>query len=249
MSAFDTFLNARDSTIRNGERAADRMDEVRRQNALRTAGQAYAGGDNTAGRNALLGSGMLNEAVAMDASGARQAQVARETQEADRERHASAVVAGAQGLRRMPAEQRWQVYQARVLPYLRQAGVGDDVLSQITEDNMGDADLDSVILMSGGEAAQPRYLQGQRGAIDAIDPYTGAIVSVRQAAREEAPNGYRWTPSGALEAIPGGPADPRQAGTLAGAKRAPKSAGRGRSSGGSSSAASRSFTPSSIQWD
>jgi hypothetical protein len=48
-----------------------------------------------------------------------------------------------------------------------------------------------------------------------------------------APPGYRWTPDGSLQAIPGGPADPKQAGSLAGAKRAPP---RGRSGSGGSQA-------------
>lgn len=49
------------------------------------------------------------------------------------------------------------------------------------------------------------------------------------------PPGYRWTEGGALEAIPGGPADPRQAGKLAGAKRAPPKPRK--AAGGSSAAA------------
>jgi len=246
MSAFDTFRAMRDSGIRNSEAAAEAISQGLRQNALNQAGRAYASGDNAAGRNALMNRGMLDEAMGMDANLARQAQATSQAQAADRERHAAAVIAGAQGLRRLPMEQRWQAYQARVAPYLKQSGVGDDLLSQITEANMGDADLDSVIMMSGGETPQPRYLQGSRGAIDAIDPYTGALTSVRAADREAAPNGYRWSASGALEAIPGGPADPRQAGTLAGAKRAPA---RPRASSRSSGIPNRSFSASSIQWD
>lgn len=63
-----------------------------------------------------------------------------------------------------------------------------------------------------------------------------------------APPGYRWTTDGALEAIPGGPADPSVAGRLAGSKRAPK-AGRARSGGApASGGVNYGSDPSGPQW-
>lgn len=233
MSGFDIWGGVAQGADLARQRQADALANQNR-NVLREAGQAYAGGNATDARNALLNGGMINEALQLgryDQQAQRQATV---DQQAQRDRHFATLVAGAQGLRRLPAEQRWQAYQTRVLPILQQDGVEQSVIGMITPDSLNDTDLDSLITAAGGEVAQPRYLQGQRGALDVIDPYTGQVSNVRPAAREDAPNGYRWSANGALEAIPGGPADPRTAGALASSKRAPKS---GRSGGGSSGAA------------
>lgn len=245
MSAFDTYRMMRDSTLQNNRMAERDMLEAEQRSALKAAGQAYAGGDAAGARNALLTGGMIDEGLALGRYDQQARQQSMAQQEATRERQRAALIAGAQGLRRLPAEQRWQAYQTRVLPILQEEGLGDDVLSQISEQVMGDADLDSVILMSGGDLAQPRYLQGQRGALDVIDPYTQEIRSVREAAPNDAPAGYRWAADGSLEAIRGGPADPRQAGTLAASRRAPR-----QSSGSSgSSRQSSPAVPAGRPWE
>lgn len=241
MSAFDTYRMMRDSTIQNNRMAEQDALEADRRNALSRAGKIYAAGDATGARNALLDRGMIDEGLQIERYDRQSQAQAREQQQAQRERQKAALVASAQGLRRLPMDQRWQAYQTRVLPVLQSEGVGQDILSQITDQVMTDADLDAVIMMSGGEVQQPRIIQGQRGALDVIDPYTQEIRNVRQAARDDAPNGYRWTEDGSLEPIKGGPADPRQAGTLAASRRAPRS--NSSRSGGSSSA--RSAAPRS----
>lgn len=250
MSAFDTYRQMRDSTLQNNRLAEQDLLREQDRNALRMAGTQYATGDATGARNALLSNGMIDEGLQLgryDQQAARQSTL---DEQAKRDRHFATLVAGAQGLRRLPAEQRWQAYQSRVLPILQQDGVDQSVISMITPDSLNDMDLDSLITAAGGEVEQPRYLQGQRGALDRIDPYTGDLINVRQAAREDAPNGYRWTADGALEPIQGGPADPRTAGALAASRRAPK-AGRsgGRSSSGSARSSSPAAAPAGRPWE
>lgn len=240
MSAFDTFLNARDSTIRNGERAADRMEEVRRQNALRTAGQAYAGGDNTTGRNALLGSGMLNEVVAMDTSQARQAEAARETEEAMMARKKATLLAAADGLLRLPEDQRAQAFSTRISPYLQQNGMGD-IVQMITPEVLSDGELQSFIVSMGGQVQKPETFNTRTGVVER-DPYTGAYREGYAVERDPLEQELVQARIAATRAQVG-----QREAAAAKSRRPPA----GRSSGGSASrsAPARSFTPSSIQWD
>lgn len=227
MSAFDTFLAARDSTLRNGERTQQRMDEVRRQNALRTAGQAYAGGDQAAGRNALLESGMLDEAVQMDAAQARQAQAAREMEEADVARKRATLIAAADGLLRLPADQRERAFQTRVAPYLQQNGMGD-VAGMITPDVLTDGELQSFIVGMGGEVMKPETFNTRTGVVER-DPYTGAYRQGYAVEPDPLDQEYRRAQIEATRAQVG----QRQASASASAARAAKTRSGGSSGSGS----------------
>lgn len=166
MSAFDTYIAARDSVLRNDERRQAAAEERRQRNALQGAGRSLAGGDASGARNALYEAGMLDQGMAIDRG-------QRQMDQDARERQGAAFIAGAQGLRRLAPEERWQAYESRVAPYLRQMGVGDDVLGQITAEVMDDASLDSVIMMRGGEVEQPKTFQTRTGIVER-DPRTGA---------------------------------------------------------------------------
>lgn len=76
-------------------------------------------------------------------------------------------------------------------------------------------------LIQMGMPQQPK-LFNTSDAIISIDPGTGAARTLYSDAPKErpAPAGYRWE-GDRLVFIPGGPADPRTAGGLAGARRAP----------------------------
>lgn len=71
-----------------------------------------------------------------------------------------------------------------------------------------------------------KTFQTKGGDIVSVDG-DGAEVIYDNPNDATAPPGYRFTPDGNLQAIPGGPADPRQAGALAGSKRAPRVGRRG----------------------
>ena len=68
-----------------------------------------------------------------------------------------------------------------------------------------------------------QYVRGENGEIVSVNKATGEVDVIREGTPDapSVPAGYRMRPDGNLEFIPGGPADPRQAGTLAGVKRAP----------------------------
>lgn len=134
MSAFDTYRQMRDSTLRNGENA--RAEE--QQNALlaarQQAGAAISGGDWKTGSNALFGAGDISGGISVgNAQRLNTAADLKSTSDA-RDRHRETLVAGAQGLRYLPADQRWQAYQSRVLPVLQQEGIDAGTLAMITQD-------------------------------------------------------------------------------------------------------------------
>lgn len=240
--AFQTYVDARDSVLRNAERQRAEQMQMQDRNAMVAAGQSIAGGDYAGGQNALLNAGMIGDAMGVQRHQAQQQQTQMREQEQMRERQRGALVEGATALRYLPADQRWAAYQSRVLPTLRQAGIGDDILGQINDQVMSDSELDMVIAMAGGEVQRPTAFNTAQGIIER-DPYSGAYSQGYAIERQPPapPPGYRQTASGDLEYIPGGPADPRQAGGLAASRRAPKTGGRSSgqaSSGGVSRGAS-----------
>lgn len=246
MAAYDTFLRAQGAAVNVGDRRRAEAEDLRQRNALLQAGQAYAGGDFAGAQSALAMSGNLEGAMAMQDRMDRGRREGQAEAEAQQTRQRETLIRGARALRYLPADQRWSAYQTRILPELRRQGFSPELLAEITAQTMDDRSLDSVISSQGGEVAQPRYLQGQRGALDAVDPYTGAISPIREPQRQEPPSGYRWGANGGLEFIPGGPADPKVAAPLATARRAPPRPG---AAGGGSGGSSTSQAPAGRPWE
>lgn len=239
MSAFDTYRMMRDSTLRNGESA---RDEEAQQNALlarQQAGGMIAGGDLTGGANALLGAGDVSGGLDVINYGRRQDAAGIAAQRAGEDRQRATVLAGAQGLMRLPEEQWLPAFTSQVAPALEEVGLGH-LVGQIAQDGITRQELEAVIASLGGEIEDPRVLQGQRGAVDLYDPYSRSITNVRPAAAEEAPNGYRWAQDGSLQAIRGGPADPQVVSSRAAAGRAPP---RARAAGGAPRASGAQRSP------
>lgn len=224
------------------------------------AGRAYATGDRDGVRSALGGAGLVGDAMAFDnsmltrdANAAAAATTAEDREIEAQGRRRATVIAAARGLRNLPTpEERWTAFNSRAVPMLREAGVGDDVIGQMTPDMMDDRTLDSVIAQYGGEVERGTPMSVGNGRVIRPDPYTGAVEEISPAQAPPAPAHYRWAADGTLEPIPGGAADPQQAGSLAASRRAPPRGRSGSRGGGSSSgsgARSRSFDAGSIQWD
>ena len=67
---------------------------------------------------------------------------------------------------------------------------------------------------------KPQYVEGPDGIYEIMGGQSRRIQDYPQQPKP-APPGYAWGQDGSLHYIPGGPADPRVAGTLAGSRRAP----------------------------
>lgn len=250
MSAFDTYRQMRDSTLRNGENARQEEQRNALLGAQQQAGAALGSGDYAGGANALFGAGDIDGGLQVQQRQRTNAASDLTTQQAAQDRQKAALVSGAQSLRYLPPEQRWAAYQSQVLPGLQREGLTPDILGSISQDHMGDADLDSVIALAGGEVERGTPINAGNGRIVRPDPYTGQMVELSPAQDPSAPAGYRWTDDHNLELIPGGPADPTVRGSQAAATRAPRRGGGGgsRPSGGSARPAAPAGRPWERSW-
>lgn len=199
--------------------------------ARRRAGSAMAAGDRAGARNALGGAGMLDEVAAMDTADRQARREETEAEQATREQMRQFLLRGTTALRQAPEAQRGQIYQM-LRPTLEQI-YPPDVLQQIDRAHLTDDSLDALLSSLGGERPQARYIQGARGALDRIDPYTDELTNIRQPGRDDPPTGYRWKEDGTLELIPG---YVQGVDAVSDARRAPP---RARSGGASSGGAGR----------
>lgn len=101
---------------------------------------------------------------------------------------------------------------------------------------------------------QPTYERGEDGYYEMRQGVAPKLVSKFAEKPREAPSGYRWSADGTgLEAIPGGPGDPKVIDLLAGLRREaivsrpiaarPRAGGGGRSSASGSTGLPPGFTP------
>lgn len=131
-------------------------------------------------------------------------------------------------LRGMPEQEAVAAYEA-LKPALIARGMPADQVNGFipTAENI------DTLLLSLAEfekAVEPKLFSTRDGIVAVAPGEDGAMAGelVYDVAGEtDAPTGYRWTDSGDLAVIPGGPADPRVAGALAGSKRAPRRGGSG----------------------
>ena len=244
MSAFDTYRQMRDSTLQNNRLAEQDLLREQDRNALRMAGKQYATGDATGARNALLSNGMIDEGLQLGRYDQQASRQATQDAQAQRDRHFATLVAGAQGLRRLPAEQRWQAYQSRVLPILQQDGVDQSVLSMITPESLGDMDLDSLITAAGGEVAKAETYNTRTGVVER-DPYTGDYTVGYAVAPDPLEQELLQARIDATRAQVG----QRQASASAASARAAKTRSGGRSSSGSARSSSPAAAPAGRPWE
>lgn len=170
---YQAYTQARDASLRNLDSSLNALDEGRQARVSQAAGNALQSGDYSGASAAMFEGGNVAGGLAIQTAG-------RTAQTADRERTATALVAGVAGLQAIPeGPERLAAFQQRVLPFWRQSGLTDEQLAQIDPNtHLTDAFLNSLTAQYGGE-------------------------------RQAAPSGYRWRPDGTQEAVPGGPEDPK----------------------------------------
>lgn len=252
---YEAFTGAQRMAIQNGQAAREEMRTSQDRNALSQATQAYVGGDVTGARNALAANGNLDGVMALDRNTATTAATQRTTRLADEERAKATVLAGAQGLLRLPEEQWLPTFTSRVAPALLEVGIDQPTIDQILQGGISRQELEFVVTSLGGEteSAFANDRSGPNGSI--IRPGSdGRYSEVSPGAanpREGIPSGWERQPDGSIAPMRGyteGRSD------IAGATRAPPRARAGRSGGGSrssgsGSAPSRNYSATAIQWD
>lgn len=145
-------------------------------------------------------------------------QAQRTAQVSEQERALKAKQAFAEAIVHVPPERRAGVYDAigSIMP-----GVDAQTLESLRghiQDN------DFWRALSGKFSEELKVVAPGGAAIN----NEGKVLYQAPSAEPKAPAGYRPAANGALEAIPGGPADPRVAGSLAGARRKPGGGGASR---------------------
>lgn len=197
------------------------------QGTRNQAGRAYAEGDARGASNALARGGMVQEAADLDYRGQQREGLISDQERAAASERTTILMRGVQALQTVPYEQRAQVWE-QIAPSL-EGLMPPEIIQQLGAADKSDQNL-SAFGAAIGQEAERLQLFSTRDGIVGVDP-RGEARMVHEVAPEEpnAPAGYRWTADGALEVIPGGPADPRVVGARAAAGRAPA---RPRSSGG-----------------
>lgn len=225
----EAFERARNGLMQVGEQRREYRANQAERATNQAAGNALQAGDYGAASSALFAGGNLQGGMAVQNAG-------RGAQTADRDQQRSAIAAAVTGLLHVPEAERGVMLQSRIAPLFKQLGMGE-YLSQITPQDLTDGSLRGLAASMGGEVETGSYMNAGNGRIVQTRPYGAGVDEVYAApqAGPTPPAGYRYTPDGSLEAIPGGPADPRVIGSRAAAGRAPprfRSGGGGRSGGG-----------------
>lgn len=159
---YEAFTNARDARLRNIDSSMRALEEGRQAVVSRNVGNALGSGDFNAAARAAYQGGDVGTGLTIQNAGRTQE---RET----RERQKSALAAAAAGLLQMPEANRAQVFQGVLAPRLRQEGVPDEWIGQITPEVLTDAQLRGFVAAIGGEA--PAAPSGYRWTADGRQEY------------------------------------------------------------------------------
>lgn len=217
------YWNSYNNALAAGQTSIDAYEQGQQRRLAGQAGNALAQGDYGAASGALYRGGDLNGGMRVDQMGQQRQQQAAQVQAQGMDQRREGLKQAATAIRSAPAEQRAQVYQATIRPTLMQLGMPPELLAEIDRSPMDDVSLDAFISALGAEADKYQLFQTRGGDIVRV-PVGGGQGGLAYDAPDQPeapPTGYRWGPDGTLEAIPGGPADPRVAGARAAATRAP----------------------------
>ena len=216
--------------------------------ARRQAGNALAGGNYQGAQDALYGRGMLDEGLAVQQRqfGVQDREMGQQTAQAEAEKKASGeraqqAIGILTRMKTLPPEQLDGAYQSFLRPFLEQT-LTPEMMAQVDSAPKTPENVDLLLTAMGAEVEKLTGVSLGRGGYGAFNPTAGTLEVLREPMQEpEAPPaGYRWTESGDLAVINGGPADPRVAGALAGSKRAPPRPRAPGGSGGGGAASSMS---------
>jgi hypothetical protein len=223
--------------------------------ARRVAGNALAGGNTAGAMSALGGAGDLQGQRVLQSDMTAEADAMRERESAERTEKLKFILQGAEGLLQAPPDQRREIYTKTLRPVLEQMGYPPEVLAQLDDADMSDAQLRSLVTAVGGEVGAVTANDRMSGGnVIRPDRYTGEYATVYDApaAAPNIPTGWMLNEDGSVQPRPG---LIEGQGRLAAAGRAPPRPRSGRVGGsarpGSSGAARPAppVNPSTVRWD
>lgn len=220
------------------------------QRTRNQAGRAYADGDARGAANALAEGGMVQDAADLEYRGQQREALMSAEDRRVVEQRTTALMRGLQALRGVPYEQRNQVFE-QMAPMLGEI-MPAEAIEQLRSADKSDAALGAFGTALGAEAEKLQLFQLPNG---------GDIVGVSQATGRERSRiagpgpdpldqEYRRAQIAATRAlVPQREASAGAANARAARSARPSGGGGSRSSGGGAPARTRTFSPSSVQWD
>lgn len=237
------YWNSYNNALAAGQTSVDAYEQGQQRRLAGQAGNALAQGDYGAASGALYRGGDLTGGMRVDQMGQQRQQQTAMAQAQGMDQRREGLKQAATAIRRAPAEQRAQVYQATIRPTLQQLGMPDDLLMQIDQSPMDDASLDAFISALGGEQPGVKYMNTPQGVVAIRDgEMSGQLAyeapdKAQEPEYVEGPDGiYERTPEGWKKVANFGPA-PRTF-----APQRP-------SGGGARPAPAGRVDPSAIDWD
>lgn len=185
-------------------------------------------------RNALLANGdfdTVNDLTGYEQQQAQEQRRVEAAKAAQADRTKGEVLGVAESLYMTPDDQLMPAFDAQGVPALLRAGVPQQVIDQAKADGkITKREIAQFIVQLGGDAPQSQGVNLGGGGYGSYDPMTNSFTELRAPSAPKPPPGYAWGQDGqSLIPLPGGPADPRQAGAVAASRRAPRRSGGGSS--------------------
>lgn len=197
------YWNGYNNALAAGQTSIDAFEQGQQRRLAGQAGNALAQGDYGAASGALYRGGDLTGGMQVDQMGQQRQQQAAQAQAQGMDQRREGLKQAATAIRRTPAEQRAQVYQATIRPTLQQLGMPDELLMQIDQSPMDDASLDAFISALGGEQPGVKYMNTAQGVVAIRDGEMSGQLAFETPGKPQEPE-YVEGPDGIYERTPEG---------------------------------------------
>jgi hypothetical protein len=166
--------------IRARQSGYDYQQGLTNQVANLRAGSALGSGDYAGAASALGRAGMIPETIQVQNAVRQQAAAARQISDDERDQQKTWMTQALDGLSRIPAERRAEVYRSTIRPVVAQFGLSPEQLAQLDASDMSDETISAGRLALGGTVplASANDRAGRNGAVLRPDPMTGAYTEV-----------------------------------------------------------------------
>lgn len=149
---------------------------LREDGARRRAGASLATQDYRGAAGALAQEGMLGDAMQLQGFAAKQEAGAAEAEKAEAADRLKWMLDATRGLQHVPADQRQQFFETRLVPVLSSMGLPGEVVQQMMQAPKDDASLSAFSAALGEEERKLQVVNRGDGGYDVVDPRGGEVV-------------------------------------------------------------------------